>query len=177
MPKNFLNQAGLPIGLRNNNPGNLRPGDNWQGMIGQSGGFITFQDCSWGLRALAIDLRSKISNGYDTISLIIDRYAPTADNNDTAAYIQSVVRTTSIPANKILIADGATLGALMRGIINVELGSQYAGMINSADIAEGISKMGVTIPVGEIGFGISSALFLVALYLLVTSPRIKKLKI
>jgi hypothetical protein len=175
MPKDFSNQPGLPIGLRNNNPGNLRPGDNWQGMTGTNGGFIVFEDCSWGLRALAIDLGSKINNGYDTIALIIDRYAPEADNNDTAAYIANVARTSGFGANQILSDDGATLSKLMRGIVNVELGSQFAQMITSADINEGISKAGVQIPVGEIGFSFATGLFLVALYLLATSQKMPKI--
>lgn len=168
--------TGYPLGLRNNNPGNLRAGDQWQGMIGQSQGFIQFQDLSWGLRALAIDLRTKINEGYDTIALIIDRYAPMSDNNDTEAYIQAVSDSAHLSRDKRLEANSATIAALMRGIIDVEIGTQYAGLISSADINEGISMAGMPIPVGQIGFGIASALFLVAVGLLITAPRMPKQK-
>lgn len=174
MPKNFLNQPGLPLGLRNNNPGNLRPGDNWQGMIGTNQGFIQFQDISWGIRALAIDLRTKIRNGYDTIELIIFRYAPPSEN-DTLAYIAAVVDYSGWPQNKILSVDGPTLRKLIRAIMNVELGTGYSAMITDADINEGIAKMdGSLINTGTVGFSVATLLFLFSLYLLATMPKMPK---
>ncbi len=175
MAKSFLNMPGYPIGLRNNNPGNLRPGDNWQGMIGENGGFIQFKDISWGLRALAIDLNTKITNGFDTIALIIYRYAPPSEN-DTGAYINSVVSTTGISANQKLYPNADTLKKLIRGIINVELGGSFAALITTADIQEGISMMGSDFPVGEVGLGVAGGLFALALVLLATMPKVTRTK-
>lgn len=174
MPKSFLNQPGLPIGLRNNNPGNLRPGDNWQGMIGESGGFIQFKDISWGIRAMGIDLTTKIRNGYNTIELIIFRWAPPSEN-DTLAYIAAVVDYTGLPQNKVLTADTTTLRRLIRAIMNVELGNGYSAMITDADINEGLSMIdGSIINPGTVGFSIATGLFLLALYLLATMPKMPK---
>lgn len=170
MGKSFLNQPGLPIGLRNNNPGNLRPGDNWRGMIGENGGFIVFEDVSFGIRAMAIDLRTKIGKGYNTITKIITRWAPPSEN-DTAAYIRNVEYSTGWDADRILQADAATYKRMIRAIMNVELGPSYSAMITDTDINEGIEKMGGGVPVGEIGFGVSVGLFLFAVYLLATMPK------
>jgi len=168
--KSFLNQPGLPLGLRNNNPGNLRVGDTWQGMVGKNQGFVVFENIGWGIRALGIDLSTKIKNGYNTIELIIFRYAPPSEN-DTLAYIASVVEFTGLSQNRELTADQNTLKRLIRAIMNVELGSGYSAMITDADINEGLEMMGGTLPVGEIGLGFAVALFGFALYLLATMPK------
>lgn len=174
MPKNFLNTPGYPRGLRNNNPGNIRDNDNWQGEIGiDAAGFTIFKDCSWGLRALAIDLSTKIRNGYNTIRKIITRYAPPSEN-DTEAYISSVVGYTGIGSNTELSADPGTLARLMRAIMNVELGASFSNMLTASDINEGISMMGSNNVTGPVGLGIAGILFLVALYALVTMPKMPK---
>lgn len=174
MGKSFLNQPGLPIGLRNNNPGNIRPGDQWQGMIGENGGFVVFKDVSWGLRAMAIDLRTKINKGYNTINSIITRWAPPSEN-DTAAYIRNVEYTTGWDANRVLPANTETYQRMIRAIMNVELGPAYSAMISEADIQEGISMMsGGKDIVGPVGFSVATGLFLFAVYLLATMPKVKR---
>lgn len=167
--------AGYPLGLRNNNPGNLRTGDNWQGMIGSNQGFVVFSDISWGIRALAIDLFGDITkDGADTIRKLITAYAPPTEN-DTNAYIEAVVDYTGLSADHVLTADGVTLRRLIRAIMNVELGSNYSALISNEDIDEGISKMpGGSDIVGIGGFSLSVALFLFALYLLATMPKMPK---
>jgi hypothetical protein len=171
MPKSFLNIAGYPLGLRNNNPGNIRPGDSWQGMIGTNSGFVVFENIGYGIRALGIDLRTKIGNGYNTIQLIITRYAPPSENN-TQAYINSVVSSTGFSATKILTADGPTLFALIRAIINVEVGPQYAHLITSDDINEGLAMInGLPVGVVATGLGITTILFATALYFVLTRNK------
>jgi len=169
MAKSFLNQPGLPLGLRNNNPGNLRPGDNWQGMVGTNGGFIQFENIGWGVRALGIDLTTKIRNGYNTIELIIFRYAPPSEN-DTLAYIASVVADTGIQQNKTLAADTITLKKIIRAIMNVELGKSFSAMVTDADVLEGLGMINDN-TVGVVGFSVASFLFLLSLYLLYTMPK------
>lgn len=174
MAKSFLNMAGYPLGLRNNNPGNLRPGDNWQGMIGENAGFIVFQDISWGIRALGIDLSTKIKKGYNTIEKIITRYAPPSEN-DTQAYINLVVDYTGLSATHVLTADANTLRRLIRAIMNVELGTSYSALLTDADINEGLAKIGGgIINTGTVGFTIATGLFLLAVYLLATMPKMPK---
>lgn len=169
MAKSFLNMAGYPLGLRNNNPGNLRPGDNWQGMIGENAGFVVFENIAWGIRALAIDLRTKIRNGYNTVEKIITRYAPPTENN-TFAYIKSVSQDTGF-TTETLTADYQTLHKLIRAIMNVELGVNYSALVTNADIDEGLSMTGDKGLLGPIGFAFSTVLLMFVLYLLATMPK------
>lgn len=141
MAQSFIGRGDLPLGLRNNNPGNIRPGDAWQGMTGTNGGFITFQDVSWGLRALATDLANKINRGLTTIRAIVSTYAP-PEENDTEAYITSVSDDTGIDDNQPLSMDTGTLHRLMRAIINHENGDHFSfDYISDQDIDVGISMM------------------------------------
>lgn len=87
----------LPLGLRNNNPGNIRPGkDKWQGEIGANFGFVVFDTMENGIRALAKNLIAyqKHDDGsggkIDTVREAITRWAPSADHNNTEAYIAMV---------------------------------------------------------------------------------------
>ena len=142
MAKDFSSDTDYPIGMRNNNPGNLRPSfPPWIGQTGSENNFCTFKDMSYGLRAMAIDLSNKIENdGLDTISSIINKYAPPSEN-DTQSYIDAVVAGTGWDANAPIVLNSANLQALMEAQIQVEQGSPYAQMITGADIQEGISMI------------------------------------
>src|SRR5688572_11083785 len=98
--KSFLGTNYVP-GIRNNNPGNIRPGDNWIGMTGTANNFVVFKNMDYGFRALAIDVTNKIKKGYNTIRKIIERYAPPMENN-TEAYIAQVEKVTGFDENKVL---------------------------------------------------------------------------
>lgn len=89
-------------GLRNNNPGNIRKSsDVFQGEIVPSTdpAFKQFIDKAHGYRAIFRIINTYISNGYDTISKIINRWAPAADNNNPTAYINFIVNKTGIGPN------------------------------------------------------------------------------
>jgi hypothetical protein len=146
MAKDFSQQANLPIGLRNNNPGNLRPSlVSWKGQNGSNGGFCFFTDLSYGLRAMATDLSNKISvDGLDTITDIITKYAPPSEN-DTQSYINNVARLTGWDADAVINLTTDNLVTLMRAQISVENGAQYAVLIDDSDIREGISLMSTSI--------------------------------
>jgi hypothetical protein len=64
MAQSFINRTDLPIGLRNNNPGNLRPSNayEWQGQIGVNFNFVVFEDVAWGIRAFIKNFYSSITN-------------------------------------------------------------------------------------------------------------------
>ena len=85
----------IPRGFRNNNPGNIRISDMpWRGKIPRQdntdGAFEQFTSMAYGVRAMAILLRTYIKRkGLDTIEKIIPVYAP-ATENDVEAYIQVV---------------------------------------------------------------------------------------
>jgi len=81
----------LPLGLRNNNPGNIRPSNpGWFGAIGTNGGFVVFDSMVDGIRALARQLLVYHDKyGIDTVRQAISRWAPGNENN-TDAYIAFV---------------------------------------------------------------------------------------
>ena len=94
-------------GYRNNNPGNIRKTSTvWMGQIipGSDADFITFESMEWGYRAIFVLLDGYISKGFDTISKIINRYAPSSEN-DTTAYINHVSTLTGINQNTIINPD------------------------------------------------------------------------
>ena len=138
MMDDFRNMTSTSRGVRNNNPGNLRPsGDAWRGMVGQEDNFLVFETVQMGLRAMFIDLHTKISKrGLKTIRQILKVYAPTSEN-DTESYIRFVSRTTGIASNACLNTHSDTLKAIGRAIVNYENGTE-AKYITDTMIAEGL---------------------------------------
>lgn len=82
-----------PRGIRNNNPGNIEyTGVEWQGLANppSDGRFMRFVDPVWGLRALArVLVNYQRLHGIDTVRGIINRWAPSFEN-DTTAYMSHV---------------------------------------------------------------------------------------
>lgn len=133
------------IGLSDNNPGDIKfDGTDWKGSAGNDGTFVIFSDTTWGLRAMALDLYNKINNdGLNTITLIVNKYAPASDSNDVGAYIASLVNDTGFGANQVLTADAPTLALLVRAVVNHEIGDSLSQQyIPDADIQTGLSLMG-----------------------------------
>ena len=74
-------QEGGTLGLRQNNPGNIRSGAGFFGETGVGSGYATFQNPLFGGRALARLLSTyKNQYGISNIDSLIDRYAPSGDN-------------------------------------------------------------------------------------------------
>jgi hypothetical protein len=133
------NNAVLPLGIRNNNPGNIRyNGIDWRGATGRNRGFVVFVSPEYGIRALTKVL-SRYYHVYRlrTIEQIINRYAPTVENN-TQAYINSVARRTGFGPTEILPWPEA-LPLLIDAIIKHENGIQP---YDTATIMAGIRKAG-----------------------------------
>lgn len=83
---------------RNNNPGNIRSGNvNWNGKIGEAGGFCVFNHHDQGMRAIRTLLTTYADRYNLTLKEGIARYAPSSENN-TEAYISDIVSRTKIPA-------------------------------------------------------------------------------
>jgi len=77
-------QNGLPLGLRINNPGNIRPGAGFIGETGEQSGYAQFESPQTGLRALA-RLLNTYGTQYDinTPRELLSRYAPKSDNPES----------------------------------------------------------------------------------------------
>lgn len=126
----FSNDGKTPLGVRYNNPGNLQPG-------GQEAYYDTPQQ---GLLAMAQLLHRYSEKGLNTVSGILNKYAPTFDKfgrkiNDTAAYIGTVTKEMGVGADQALdLNDPAVLQRLMGAMIRVEQGMRpYSeGMIGDA---------------------------------------------
>lgn len=93
-------------GIRNNNSGNIRWGDEWQGLVPKAQhtdkSFCQFTSPEHGIRAMIIILRNyQRKHGLNTVSGIIKRWASPNENN-TQAYINSVAQAKGvIPEQRI----------------------------------------------------------------------------
>lgn len=127
-------------GIRNNNPGNIRVSkDQWEGMTGDDGAFVTFDSPESGVRALAKNLQSYGRQGYDSIEKIINRWAPPSEN-ETQSYINSVVSATGIPATQSLdLSNPDTLSALAQAISFHETGSRYNPEVYKQGVARALN--------------------------------------
>ncbi|MHB9805444.1 structural protein [Pantoea ananatis] len=129
-------------GIRNNNPGNIRWGDEWKGLVPEGQrtdkSFCQFKAPEFGIRAMIIILRNYQSKyGLKTINGIIKRWAP-PNENDTQAYIRSVAQDTGTDADKpIDLTDSRKLFPLLQAIIKHENGTQpyeYDVFIRALDL-------------------------------------------
>lgn len=114
-------------GERNHNPGNIdySPANKWQGLadppIEQGVArprFARFLEPKWGIRAL---MRTLITyhdrHGLNTVEGIINRWAPTVEN-DTSSYVRFVARRLNVgPSDKIDVYDYDTMISLANAII------------------------------------------------------------
>lgn len=119
-----------PRGIRNNNPLNIRKGNNWKGErpVQKDRAFEEFTSMEWGIRAGFKILRNYISGHMgltekcNTIYKIIHRWAPTNENN-TQAYVDAVVKATGIPAHqRIAFANKKVMCDIVAAMIVVECG-------------------------------------------------------
>jgi hypothetical protein len=114
----------LSRGYRNNNPGNIRlTTDLWEGEIkGTDKDFKTFKSMPYGYRAMFITLHSYISKGFNTIEKIINRYAPSSEN-ETGTYINTVANLTNTdPRTAISFFDIDKIKSIIGAMSYVENG-------------------------------------------------------
>ena len=120
----------LPRGIRNNNPLNIRKGNNWQGEVSSStdGEFEQFVSMQWGIRA-GFKILKNYMTGYGgrvkaltNVHDIIHRWAPPSENN-CKAYIDSVCRFSGLHEfERLQFSDRNKMLALVDGMIRVECG-------------------------------------------------------
>ena len=127
--------APAPLGVRNNNPGNLR---QW-GDTPRAGGYAVFPTMEAGLSAATRNLLAQQQvHGLNTIRSIISKWAPQSEN-DTGGYISDMSKRTGFAADQQLnLQDPKVLVPLLSGIVRHE--GNGAGvtqeMINSAVAAQ-----------------------------------------
>lgn len=118
-----------PLGVRQNNPTNIRDtAIPWQGANGSAGGFEMFDTPENGIRAGARNLQNKQKlHGLDTIEGIIGDpkagWAPASDNNNVPAYVSALAKATGYdPKARLNLSDPNTNQALLAAIIQHENG-------------------------------------------------------
>ncbi len=118
-----------PRGIRNNNPGNIRHGQNWQGLNPEGRNidpaFCVFKEPKYGIRALAkVLINYKKIHGLKNVRQIISRYAP-PNENQTNAYIKTVSEQIGVyPDTAIDIEERGVLIVFIKAIIRMENGIQ-----------------------------------------------------
>ncbi|CDM89683.1 structural protein [Xenorhabdus bovienii] len=116
-------------GIRNNNPGNIdhNSANKWQGQLPPDPSiekrFCRFESPEYGIRALMKLLCNYHKKGYQTVAKMIDRWAPTNENN-TSAYIKGVAKALGVDPHQVISVDKVTLIVLAKSIIQHENGKQ-----------------------------------------------------
>jgi len=123
-----------PRGIRNNNPLNIRKGNNWKGERPNQTdkAFEEFQTMEYGIRA-GFKLLKNYITGYggkvapfDTIEKIVKRWAPPTENA-TRNYIDFVSKDTGFNAKtRISFKDRPTMVAIVDAMIFVECGQRVS---------------------------------------------------
>jgi hypothetical protein len=126
----------IPRGIRNNNPLNIRVGNNWKGEVANPSdhAFEQFTEMKWGVRAAFIVLRNYIQrHKCNTIRKIISRWAP-ANENNTQAYIATVSQRANLKPDEVISFDNTCqMIALLLAMCYVENGQE----ISLDDVVEG----------------------------------------
>lgn len=134
----------VPRGIRNANPGNIdySPINNWQGQLKVDKTieprFCRFDTPENGIRALGKLLQTYQSKyGLSTVAAIINRWAPSIENN-TKAYVLSVEKSIgSVPGATITLKDARTLMLFIKAIIRHENSNyEYPDSV----LAEGVRR-------------------------------------
>lgn len=113
----------MPRGIRNHNPGNIRHGDDWQGLrdTQTDKNFCQFVSPEFGIRALArVLMNYEKKHGLNTVRGIIGRWAPPNENN-TDAYMNYVACVLEVDVDDVIdVVD--SLPELVPAIIHHENG-------------------------------------------------------
>jgi hypothetical protein len=138
----LTSNTSLPLGIRNNNPGNIRYNilNQWTGQTGQEKGYAKFSAPQYGYRAMFLLLKRYINSyGLKTINQIGPRWAPSSENN-TAAWSRNVATFSGIDINApINPTNPLQMINLARGITAAENGSSFAQYFGNEAISTGWS--------------------------------------
>ena len=119
-----------PRGIRNNNPGNIEHGDDWNGLATtqRDARFCTFTEPEFGVRAMCKIFFTYFKREMDndlTISEILTQWAPPHEN-PTATYIDNVAKWTGFDKDEALdLKDAEVLAAVAIAIARQENGTAW----------------------------------------------------
>jgi hypothetical protein len=141
----YHKKMGLPIGLQNNNPGNIwnNPSVKYSNEIQPNiSNWKKFPSMAWGYRALIKNLQAYINTGTDTITEITAKWAPQGHgSNNPEKYAVDVSNMVNVPQDSVIEAnDIDTLMKISYAISQIEQGVKP----NPNEIAEGAKLLGVT---------------------------------
>lgn len=119
--------------VRNNNPGNIRQGIEWQGLMPRAQmnpeqaaetAFCVFLSPQWGFRAMATIFHTYADKEkITTLRQAISRWAPRNENN-TAAYVNMVCNRLCFGADTPFpFHDASHLASLLKAVSIEEVGS------------------------------------------------------
>lgn len=111
-----------PRGIRNNNPLNIKKGNNFQGEQHPQTDpeFEQFLSMAHGIRAGFKILKNYIRNGYNTPELIIRRWCP---DNTAETYIQTVCTRSGLSrTGRLAFQDSTRMCDLVEAMCYVECG-------------------------------------------------------
>lgn len=132
-------------GIRNNNPGNIRRGDNWDGLADEQNDkeFCVFESMPYGIRAMLMILK-RYAYKYRllTTRAIITRWAPACEN-DTYSYINHVSQLLGVmPDTRLDLTHRSGFINLAKAIARHECGKE-ADTIPESDWEEGAIMAGI----------------------------------
>ena len=129
-------------GIRNNNPGNIKHGSDWQGLRATQTDetFAQFETMPYGIRALAITLRNyQRLYGINTVRKAIMRWSAT----DQAVYVANVADYLGVERDAVInLSARATMFAMIRAIVRQEVGTVAALLVTDGDINAGLDLAG-----------------------------------
>ena len=115
----------------------------FKGVTGKdSRGFAIFRTYYHGLRAMRILIQNYIKKGTNTINLIVNKYAPAADQNQPDKYAAFVSSQTGIARDKILKPEEAEL--LIPAMVKMETGKEVTNW--EISLSKNMDSLGSWIP-------------------------------
>tara|TARA_Y100001937_G_scaffold118976_1_gene174047 strand:- start:69 stop:1805 length:1737 start_codon:yes stop_codon:yes gene_type:complete len=138
-----MREGGVPLGIRQNNPGNIRPGAGFYGETGQGGGYATFGTEDEGLRALARLMATYDDEyGINTLRGFASRFAPRSDNKlSFDNYVSYLGSTLGLDPDEEFDLK-ARRADLIPAVVGFEQGRDYEDRYSDDQIARAITAAG-----------------------------------
>lgn len=134
-----------PRSVRNNNPGNIEHGDDWQGLAKEQPDkrFAKFTAPEYGARAMVRILQNyNRKYGLATLPQLIGRWAPPGEN-DTAAYVARVSKLAGLDPKAVVdFHDPDQMFRLTKAMATVESGDPTGGFSDDV-FRKGVELAGV----------------------------------